>query len=161
MKEECEGVAWGLVLGLEKQFPNHEVMIALGVVYSQFWATNTIHAKSNFCFHLNVLKATLCVPSKVGQTRKTILALLSSHNLELQCSHFKMTMIHNFKVAMCDFESNLNPMIWLWCKITISPTFKHKLLEYMKLAKMIDVQVLGFVEDKHTFNTFNFMKNRL
>jgi hypothetical protein len=31
----------------------------------------------------------------------------------------------------------------------------------MKLAKMIDVQVLGFVEDKHTFNTFNFMKNRL
>ncbi len=34
VKEECEGAAWGLVLELEKQFPNHEVMIALGVIYS-------------------------------------------------------------------------------------------------------------------------------
>jgi hypothetical protein len=33
VKEECEGVAWGLVLKLEKKFPEHEVMIALGVVY--------------------------------------------------------------------------------------------------------------------------------
>jgi hypothetical protein len=33
VKEECEGVAWGLVSELEKQFLNHEVMIVLGVFY--------------------------------------------------------------------------------------------------------------------------------
>jgi hypothetical protein len=161
VKEECEGVAWGLVLELEKRFPDHEVMIALRVIYSQFWATNTTKAKSNYYFHLNVLKATFCVPCKVGQTRKIVLALLSSHNLDLQCSHFKMTMIHNFEIVMCDSESNLNPMIQLWCKITISPTLNNKLLEYMKLAEITDVQVLGLVEDEHTFSTLNFMKNRL
>jgi hypothetical protein len=85
-------------------------MIALGVIYPQFWATNTIEAKNNFYFHLNVLKATFCVPSKVGQNGKTIFALLSFHNLNLQCSHFKMTMIHNSKVVMRDSKNNLNPM---------------------------------------------------
>jgi hypothetical protein len=110
---------------------------------------------------LNVLKATFCVSCKVGQNGKTILALLSSHSLDLQCSHFKMTMIHNFKVVMCDSENNLNPMTQLWCKITISPPFNHKLLEYMKLVEITTIQVLGFVEDKHTFSTLSFMKNQL
>jgi hypothetical protein len=45
VKDECEGAIWGLVSKLEKQFPWHEVMIALGVIYLQFWATNTIEAK--------------------------------------------------------------------------------------------------------------------
>jgi hypothetical protein len=72
-----------------------------------------------------------------------------------------MTMIHNFENVMCDSESNLNPMTRLWCKITMSPPLNHKLLEYMKLAKITTIQVLGFVEDKHTFNTLSFMKNWL
>jgi hypothetical protein len=33
VKDECKGVAQGLVSKLEKQFPEHEMMIALGVIY--------------------------------------------------------------------------------------------------------------------------------
>jgi hypothetical protein len=33
VKEECEGIAWGLMSELEKCFLEHEVMNALGVIY--------------------------------------------------------------------------------------------------------------------------------
>jgi hypothetical protein len=31
----------------------------------------------------------------------------------------------------------------------------------MKLAKFVIIQVLGSIENEHTFNTFNFIKNQL
>jgi hypothetical protein len=98
---------------------------------------------------VNVLKATFHVPSKVGQNGKTILALLSSHNLDLQCSLLKMTTIHNFEVVMHDFENNLNPMTQLGCKITASPTLNWKLSKYMKLIEITIVQVLGSYKQMH------------
>ncbi len=36
VKDECKGVAHGLVFELEKQFPEHEVMTILGVIHPQF-----------------------------------------------------------------------------------------------------------------------------
>jgi hypothetical protein len=133
-------------------------MIALGVIYPQFLATNTIEAENNFYSHL---KATFCVPSKVGPNGKTVPALLPSHNLDLQCSHFKMTRIHSSEVVMRDSENNFNPMTRLWCKITTSPTLNQKFSKYMKVTKITTVQVLGSVKNKCTFNTLNFMKNSL
>jgi hypothetical protein len=70
-----------------------------------------------------------------------------------------MTMIHNSKVVMHDYKSNLNPMTRLWHKVTASPTLNQKLSKYMKLVEIADVQVFSFVENKRTFSTFNFMKN--
>jgi len=94
---------------------------------------------SSFYSHLNVFKATFCVPCVIGQHGKTILTLLLVHNLDLQCSHFKMTMIHNFKVVMHDQKNRLNLVIRLWRKFTAFPIFNHKLSKYMKL---IDIVVL-------------------
>jgi len=37
----------------------------------------------------------------------------------------------------------------------------HKLKEYLKVAKIIRVQVLGVMEDEKTFNNLFFMKNKL
>lgn len=136
-------------------------MTALGVDYLQFWNTNTIKVEGNFYFHFNVLNATFYVPCTVGQCGKTIITLLSFHNLDLQCSHFKTTMIHNSEVVMCDFESNLNLLTQLWHKVTTSPTLNHKLSKYMKFAKIVVIQVFISIENEHTFNTFNFMKNQL
>ncbi len=132
-------------------------MIVLDVVYPQFWDRNIIEAKTNFYFHMNVMKATFRVLCKVGESGKIVLALLLNHILNLQSSHFKMTMIHNFKVVMCK-ESSLNPTTRLWHKIITSPILHHKLLEYMKLIEIVVVQVLGFVEDEHTFHIVSFMK---
>jgi hypothetical protein len=57
VKEKCEGIAYGLMSKLEKCFPKREVMIALGVIYPQFWTRNIVEAKTIFYFHINVLKA--------------------------------------------------------------------------------------------------------
>ncbi len=45
-----------------------------------------------------------------------------------------------------DSENNLNPMTWLWCKITVSPTLNQKLSKYVKLTEITTVQVLDFVK---------------
>jgi hypothetical protein len=60
-------------------------------------------------------------------------------------------------------KNQLNPFTKLSQKNLTSSILYHKLLEFMKLAKIVVVQleVLGFVEDEQTFNIFNFMKNRL
>ncbi len=102
--------------------------------------------KKKLLLSLECLEGNLLCASKVGQNGKIVLTFLSSHNLDLQRSHFKMTTIHNFEVVMHDSENNLNPMTWLWCKITVSPTLNQKLSKYVKLPKITTVQVLSFVK---------------
>jgi hypothetical protein len=40
-------------------------------------------------------------------------------------------------------------------------TSHHKLLEFIKLTEIIDIQVFGYFEDEHTFNIMAFMKTKL
>jgi hypothetical protein len=83
VKEECEGVTWGLMSELEKCFPEHEVMIVLGVIYPQFWTRNIVKVETIFHSHMNALKAIFCVPHKLGENgRVRIRALLSTHDLD-------------------------------------------------------------------------------
>jgi hypothetical protein len=145
---------------LEKHFPKHEVMIVLGVIYPQFWTKNFVEAKTIFYFQTNVLKATCCVPCKLGEDGKVVPTLFFTHDLDLQSSHFKVTMMHNSKVVLQE-ESGLNPMTRLWCKFIANPILNHKLSKFMKLAKIDVVQVFGLVENEHTFNIMSFMKNML
>jgi hypothetical protein len=97
----------------------------------------------------------------IGLSATIVHVLLNVHTLDLWSSHFKMTMIHNFEVVMCDQENNLNPLTQLWRKVTASPIFHHKISKYMKLVKIATIQVLGCVENECLFNTLSFMKNRL
>ncbi len=86
VKDECEGITWGLMSELEKCFPKHEVMIALGVIYPQFWTGNIVEVETTFRSHMNALKAIFCVPHKLGENGGVrLLALLSMHDLD--CSH--------------------------------------------------------------------------
>jgi hypothetical protein len=73
-------------------------MIALGVVYPQFWATNGNEATDNFHIHLVILEATFCVPHKVNENVNIMLAFFSRQTFDLQTFFFKMTMLHNAKV---------------------------------------------------------------
>jgi hypothetical protein len=50
VKEECEGAAQGLISELEVQFPEQEIMIALGVVYPLYWVVDPTTAKEIFFF---------------------------------------------------------------------------------------------------------------
>jgi hypothetical protein len=82
------------------------------------------------------MKATFNVPCKVGESQKIVLALHLNHTWNLQSSHFKMTMIHNFKLVMCE-KNSLNPVTRLWHKITSPLILNHKLLEFMKVTEIV------------------------
>ena len=45
--------------------------------------------------------------------------------------------------------------------IETNSMLRHKLLEYMKIAELEVVIVLGSVEDERIFSTLSFMKNKL
>jgi hypothetical protein len=107
-----------------------------------------------------MLKSTFCAPYTLGESKKMILALLSVHALDLQVSFFKMTMGHNFDPILYK-ESDLNPLTKMWHKVFRSPFINHKLLEFIKLVKIVVVQVLGYIEDERIFSTMAFMKIKL
>jgi len=48
VKEKCEGAIRKLISKLEIQFPEQEIMIALGVVYPQYWVVDLIGTKDFF-----------------------------------------------------------------------------------------------------------------
>jgi hypothetical protein len=49
----------------------------------------------------------------------------------------------------------------MWLKIQSLPLLVLKLNEYLKVAKIVMVQVLGLIEDEKTFSNLAFMKNKL
>ncbi len=55
----------------------------------------------------------------------------------------------------------MNPATRMWLKIQSSPLLVLKLNDYIKVAKIAMVQVLGLIEDEKIFNNFAFMKNKL
>jgi hypothetical protein len=96
----------------------------------------------------------------LGESGKVVPTLFFTHDLDLQSSHFKVTMMHNSETVLQE-ESSLNPMTRLWLKIIANLILNHKLLKFMKLAKTNVLQVYGLIEDEHTFNIMSFMKSRL
>jgi hypothetical protein len=57
-----------------------------------------------------------------------------------------MAILHTFEVILQE-ENDLNPFTRLWCKVFSTSIFNHKLLKYIKLAKIVIVQVLGSIEN--------------
>jgi len=58
-----------------------------------------------------------------------------------------MTMLHNAKAIMRK-DNQLNLITMLWQKFAKSIIFNHNLSKYIKLVKIVYIQVLGFVEDE-------------
>jgi hypothetical protein len=56
---------------------------------------------------------------------------------------------------------NVNLVAKLWLKINFFTIFKHKLLKFIKLAKITFDQLLGSMEDEWCFSIMAFMKNKL
>ncbi len=55
----------------------------------------------------------------------------------------------------------MNPLTKLWKTFSSSQIFVKKILEYIKLAELVIVQVIGSVEDERCFSTLTFMKTKL
>ncbi len=62
--------------------------------------------------------------------------LLDGHALDLECYFFKTTMITNSEAIMKE-NIHANLLMQLWVKLNSYAIFKHKLLEFIKLAKIM------------------------
>jgi hypothetical protein len=92
--------------------------------------------------------------------RSVVPRLLDSKHLDVQVSHFKLTMSHNVEAMMRE-SKDVNLVTHMWLKIQSSTFLVHKLSEYMKVVEITMVMVLGSIEDVKTFNNLAFMKNKL
>jgi hypothetical protein len=86
--------------------------------------------------------------------------LLNSSQLDVQASHFRLTISHNDE-AMIQKSKDVNFIFHMWLKIQSSAILDQKLNEYMKVAEITMVMVLGLMEDERTFNNLAFMKIKL
>jgi hypothetical protein len=84
--------------------------------------------------------------SQTGWEWESFTCIIFTHDLDLQSSHFKVTMMHSSETILRE-ESSFNPMTRLWLKIIANHILNHKLLKFMKLVETSVLQVFGLVED--------------
>ncbi len=73
---------------------------------------------------------------------------------------FKLTMKTQVPKAMAE-PFDTDPMTKSWVTISNNAILIERLSEYLKLADIVVVSILGFVEDEWTFSMFAFMKDKL
>jgi hypothetical protein len=166
VQRQLTSAAKQLIEELEKRFPHQEVMCALGICYPQYWLNDTFEA--TYPGHIATLKSfygtakKLWVPvdAETEDAEEWVPPPLDIRNLELQSSFFKITMISNAQAAMA-LPMTENPMSRLWRKLSSNALISAKLSEFMKVAEIAHVQVLGSVEDERTFSSLSFLKSKL
>jgi hypothetical protein len=156
VKRQCCEAAQKIISELERRFPAVDVMDALGVVYPQYWVSPT--ATETFPQHLEVLKRSFGHPKRVQDM--TAPALLDAQRLADQSSFFKLSMLNNSQWAI-DNNFGVNPLSRLWQKLSSNALLASKLSEFVKLAEIAAVTVLGSVEDERTFSTLNYVKSKV
>lgn len=92
-KSSCVEAIQALIFELQRQFLEHEIMMALGFVYLQYWLNLAI-VKGSFFLHLSVIKSTFGIVHRIAKGIM-FLPLLDSHMLDVQPSFCKLIMAHN------------------------------------------------------------------
>ena len=146
---------------LKARFLAQTIMDALGVVYPQYWLQK-LALEISFRKHLDVLKNFYGEAQWVGNddSKHLIPALLDRFELELQQPLFKMAMISNATVAM-DSLDKVNPLTCLWRMLDANNALAKSMFEYVKLAEISMIHVLGSIEDERCFSSLIFLKDRL
>ncbi len=86
--------------------------------------------------------------------------LLNASDLDCQQGMFKLTMKSNAATYMAP-PFDLNPLTKMRCLVTTFRVFSSSFLEYVKLTKLVMVQIFGNVEDEKCFSTLAFTKSKL
>jgi hypothetical protein len=146
---------------LKGRFPAHVVLDAMGVVYPQYWV-NEKTAQISFRKHLNVLKEYFGQPRWIGaaENKRLVAPVLDCFQLELQQPLFKLSMASNAMAAM-EPPFHTNPLTKLWRTLDANNALVAHFPEYVKLAQIAMVHVLGSVEDERAFSSLTFLKDKL
>jgi hypothetical protein len=136
-------------------------MDALGIIYPQYWLEDNCEA--NFEKHLQITKehyGQVRPFSIVAYPEGSIDPILSLAKLDIETTLFKQCMQENAH-KMMKKPITLNPVTRLWRSIRANNYLKHALSEYIIVAEIATVMVLGSVQDERTFSTVSFMKSKL
>jgi hypothetical protein len=154
-----------LIQQLDKQFPDVDVINALGMVFPQYWCHP--NCMELFPLHLEVIVKYYCAQKTVmdpGQedAEPSMISLLDRRDLDQESSLFKSTML-NFRAAVMaskDIETE-NPLSVVQDRISASKYLSNCLQAFGKVAKIAVVTVLTSVEDERTFSTLSWMKSKV
>jgi ATP-dependent helicase/DNAse subunit B len=117
------------------------------------------NAADTFLQHLDVLRRWFGVPKRVKEDF-LVPALIDPQRLAEQSSFFKLSMLNNAQWAV-EHNFGLNPLSRLWKKLSSKALLASKLSEFVKIAEVAAVTVMGSVEDERTFSTLNYMKSKV
>jgi hypothetical protein len=111
---------------------------------------------------LDVLKDYFGQPRWVGneENKKLIPPILDCYKLELQQPLFKLLLISNC-LDVLEPLFDINPLTRIWKTLDASTALAAQFPEYIKLAEIALVHVLGSIEDERCFSSLNFVKDRL
>lgn len=107
-----------------------------------------------------LIKTHYCYEGKLQGNFVVSPLILSLGTMNLQQIFFKCTMKANVIVAM-EPPFHVNSFIRLWWTLSIFWVLNNCFLEIFKSVEIDAIQVLGSVEDEHTFSTLSFMKSKL
>jgi hypothetical protein len=146
---------------MRTRFPAHSIMDALGTIYPQYWLQGQ-SAEVSFRKHLDVIKDFFGEPRWIGEgeQRKLIPPILDRFKLELEQPLFKVAMISNAHQAM-EGPQDLNPLTKLWRHLDSNVNLAKAFGEYVKLAEIAMIHVLGYVEDERAFSALTFLKDKV
>ena len=120
--------------------------------------------KEHYGYTKEFLKPTMKKGEKVAtedtKPLRMVEPILLIAKLNEQELMFCITMKANCHGAMIR-NLPLNPLTCLWHWLETLGLLRHKLSEYLKVVELVIVMVLSSVEDKQTFSTLSFMKNKL
>jgi hypothetical protein len=146
---------------LKGRFPSCGVLDTLGVVYPQYWLQ--VGAEVSFQKHLNVLKAYYGESKWImegDENKQLVPAVLDCFQLEVQQPLFKLAILSNAQAAMESLDT-LNPLTRLWQMLDANTALAKSFSEYVKLAQIAMIHVLGSVDDERCFSSLNFLKDKL
>ena len=134
-----------------------ELLTEFGIIYPQYW---TQGVDDTFQQHLSVLKNFFLTSKTVTFDGKALLIseMLSASKLDVEQSLFKLTMKANSE-ATCSPPLQVDPVVKLWKTLSAFRPFCRLIPEYLKLAQMGSVLVLGSLEDERCFSTLKFLKS--
>jgi len=112
---------------------------------------------------LDVIKKFYGEPKWIGEgdDKRLIPAVLDCFQLELQQHLFKLSMLSNSMAALEDPNMAVNPLTRLWRVIDANTSLSKEIPEYVKLAEIAMIHVLGSVEDERCFSSLAFLKDKL
>jgi hypothetical protein len=135
-------------------------MDAFGMIYPQYWKDKS--ADANFERHIKVLKGHYGTSTQFSTTAHPeglLHPMLSPATLDMQTTLFKLTMREN-ATSMLKKPFTINPVTRMWMSIDGNSYLRHSLSEFLKVAELGIVMVLGSVQDERTFSTVTFIKTK-